>query len=67
MTKPEILQIGPYPEWDQVPLEESFVVHKYYEAPDKAALLAEVGPNVRGIATRGELGADEGDCPGLGR
>ena len=58
MTKPEILQIGPYPEWDQVPLEESFVVHKYYEAPDKAALLAEVGPNVRGIATRGELGAD---------
>jgi len=58
MTKPEILQIGPYPEWDQVPLEESFVVHKYFEAPDKAALLAEVGPNVRGIATRGELGAD---------
>ena len=58
MTKPEILQIGPYPEWDQVPLEESFVVHKYYEAPDKAALLAEVGPNVRGIATRGELGSD---------
>lgn len=57
MTKPEILQIGPYPEWDQVPLEESFVVHKYFEAPDKAALLAEVGPKIRAVVTRGELGA----------
>lgn len=58
MSKPELLQIGPYPEWDQVPLEEAFVVHKYFEADDKAALLAEVGPNIRAIATRGELGAD---------
>ena len=68
MRKPEILQIGPYPEWDQRPLEETFAMHRLYEAKDRAALLAEVGPNIRGIATRGELGADAAmiaACPQL--
>jgi lactate dehydrogenase-like 2-hydroxyacid dehydrogenase len=68
MTKPQILQMGPYPEWDQGPLEAQFSVHRYDLAPDKAALLAEVGPAVRGIATRGELGATAeviAACPGL--
>lgn len=57
MTKPQILQIGPYPEWDQVPLDEAFTVHRYFSAPDRNALLAQVGNDIRGIATRGELGA----------
>lgn len=57
MTKPKILQMGPYPEWDQVPLEAEFSVHRHDLASDKAALLAAVGPEIRGIATRGELGA----------
>jgi len=57
MTKPHILQMGPYPEWDQLPLDEQFTIHRYYSAMDRAALLAEVGPQIRGIATRGELGA----------
>ena len=57
MTKPQILQVGPYPEWDQVPLDEAFTVHRYFDAADKAGSLAEVGPSVKGIATRGELGA----------
>ena len=68
MSKPQILQVGPYPEWDQVPLEEAFTVHRYFSAPDKPALLAEVGPHVRGIATRGELGASAeliAACPTL--
>lgn len=68
MTKPQILQMGPYPEWDQAPLEEAFTVHRYDLASDKAALLAEVGPSVRGIATRGELGASAeliAACPKL--
>ena len=68
MTKPQILQMGPYPEWDQVPLEEQFTVHRYFEADDKAALLARVGSDVRGIATRGELGASAeiiAACPNL--
>ncbi len=58
MTKPHILQMGPYPEWDQVPLDAAFTVHRYFEATDKPALLAAVGKDIRGIATRGELGAN---------
>jgi lactate dehydrogenase-like 2-hydroxyacid dehydrogenase len=58
MTKPDILQVGPYPEWDQTPLDAAFTMHRYFEADDKAAFLAQVGPTVRAIATRGELGAN---------
>ena len=57
MIKPEILQIGSYPDWDQVPLDAAFRCHRYFEAADKAAFLAKVGPGVRAIATRGDLGA----------
>lgn len=68
MGKVELLQMGPYPDWDQEPLDEAFVMHRYFEAADKAAFLAEVGPRVRGIATRGELGANAAviaACPNL--
>jgi lactate dehydrogenase-like 2-hydroxyacid dehydrogenase len=68
MTKPHILQVGPYPEWDQGPLEEAYVVHRWWEAADKDALLAEVGPKIDAIATRGDLGASEAmiaGCPKL--
>ena len=68
MTKPDILQVGYYPEWDQGPLDAAFTTHKYFEADDKAAFLAQVGPKIRGIATRGELGADKSildACPNL--
>lgn len=68
MSKPEILQMGPYPEWDQAPLDAVFTMHRYFEAADKAAFLAEFGPRVRGIATRGELGASAeiiAACPNL--
>jgi lactate dehydrogenase-like 2-hydroxyacid dehydrogenase len=68
MTKPHILQVGPYPEWDQEPLEAAYHIHRFWEAADPAALLGEVGPQVRGIATRGDLGASEAmiaACPRL--
>ena len=68
MTKPHILQVGPYPEWDQTPLDAAFHMHRYFEAGDKAAFLAEHGPKVRAIATRGELGANAAmiaACPAL--
>jgi lactate dehydrogenase-like 2-hydroxyacid dehydrogenase len=68
MSKPDILQMGPYPDWDQVPLEQNFHMHRYFEAADKAGFLAEVGPKIRGIATRGELGANAdiiAACPNL--
>ena len=68
MEKPVVLQVGPYPEWDQKPLDEAFDVRRYFEAEDKAQFLRDHGPNVRGIATRGELGADAAmiaACPNL--
>ncbi len=58
MTKPIILQVGPYPDWDQEPIDAAFDAKRLFEAADKDAFLAEHGPNVRAIATRGELGAD---------
>ena len=68
MSKIEVLQVGPYPEWDQVPLDAAFKVHRYFEIADKAAFLAKVGPSIRAIATRGELGANRAmieACPKL--
>ena len=57
MTKPHILQMGSYPDWDQGTLEAAFHVHRYDQAPDKAAFLAQVGPQINGIATNGGTGA----------
>jgi lactate dehydrogenase-like 2-hydroxyacid dehydrogenase len=68
MTQPHILQVGPYPAWDQEPLDAAFTMHRYFEAADKPTFLAQVGPQVRGIATRGELGANAAmiaACPQL--
>lgn len=68
MDKPHILQVGPYPEWDQTPLDAAFHAHRYFEAADKAAFLTEHGPKIRAIATRGELGANAAmiaACPNL--
>ena len=58
MSKVEVLQVGPYPEWDQERLDAHFTVHRYFEAADKLAFLTDRGANIRGIATRGELGAN---------
>lgn len=57
MSLPEILQVGPYPDWDEIPLNASYKVHRYFDAEDKEAFVASVGAGIRGIATRGELGA----------
>jgi lactate dehydrogenase-like 2-hydroxyacid dehydrogenase len=68
MSKPQVLQVGPYPDWDQRPLEEAFTIHRWWEAADRDALLAQVGPDIRAIATRGDLGASEAmiaACPKL--
>lgn len=68
MPKPEVLQVGPYPDWDQGPLDVAFKMHRYFEAEDRSAFLAQIGPKVRAIATRGELGADAAmisACPDL--
>ncbi|MEM0946075.1 MAG: 2-hydroxyacid dehydrogenase [Pseudomonadota bacterium] len=58
MPKPIVLQVGAYPDWDQEQLDQNFDMKRFFEADDKDAFLSEHGPNVRAIATRGELGAD---------
>ena len=68
MTKPHILQMGPYPDWDQGPLDAAFTIHRYDQATDKAAFLAQVGPQITGIATNGGTGASAAiiaACPRL--
>ncbi len=68
MTKPTILQVGPLPAWDEEPLAAAFEVERYFAAEDKAAFLRTVGPRIRGISTRGELGASAAmieACPAL--
>lgn len=58
MSKPTILQVGPYPDWDQDPIDSAFNSKRLFEAEDQIAFLEEHGPHIRAIATRGELGAD---------
>ena len=68
MSKPTILQVGPYPDWDQEPIDSAFNSKRLFEAEDQTAFLEEHGPHIRAIATRGELGADAAmiaACPNL--
>ena len=68
MSKPIILQVGPYPDWDQGPIDSAFDARRLFEAQDRDAFLAKHGPSIRAIATRGELGADAAmisACPNL--
>ena len=57
MTKPEILMMGPYPQWDMDDLETTYQVHKVWQADDRDSFIARHAENVQAIATRGELGA----------
>lgn len=68
MSKPHILQMGQLPEWDETPLRDAYQVHRYFDAPDKETFLATVGPDIKAIATRGDLGASAAvitACPAL--
>jgi lactate dehydrogenase-like 2-hydroxyacid dehydrogenase len=57
MSKPEILLMGAYPDWDLVELEQHYEVHKIYAAANREAFLAQHSAEIRAIGTRGELGA----------
>ena len=47
MTKPQVLQLGPYPDWDQGPLNQAFEIHRYFDATDKTAFMAQIGPRIQ--------------------
>jgi D-3-phosphoglycerate dehydrogenase len=57
MTSAEILLIGPYPDDEMEKLAASFLIHRLWEQDDPHAFLAEIGPRIRAIGTRGDLGA----------
>lgn len=68
MTKPHVLQLVTYPEWDQRPLDAAFTLHRYYAAQNKGSFLASIGPDIRAIATNGGLGVSAeviAACPRL--
>ncbi len=51
MQKPEVLMTGPMLPIVVERLESAFTLHRLAEAADREALLKEVGPRIRGIAT----------------
>jgi lactate dehydrogenase-like 2-hydroxyacid dehydrogenase len=55
--KPEILMVESMMPETEAQLDTAYTVHRLYNAEDRAALLKQVGPTVRGIATGGRLGA----------
>lgn len=57
MDKISVLQLGPYPAWDELRLGRRFALHRYFEMADKTAFIRQQGGTVRAIATRGDLGA----------
>jgi hydroxypyruvate reductase len=54
MARPEILLMRSIIERAQRQLEEAYVVHRYDTAPDRDALVRDIGPRVTAIATRGD-------------
>lgn len=55
--RPHVLMCGAYPAWDMQALEPAYTLHKLWEAADRDTLLHACAPDVRAVATRGELGA----------
>lgn len=54
----ELLQVSPLPPFLVERLEKEFTLHSYVTAADPAALVAEIGPRVRGILAGGMRGPD---------
>jgi lactate dehydrogenase-like 2-hydroxyacid dehydrogenase len=68
MPKPHLLQVGPLPDGDMVPLAQTFTLHRLFDAADPDDFLARTGPLIQAIATRGDLGASSdliAACPHL--
>ena len=57
MSKPDLLMIVPMIEHINPQVAELFTVHRYWEAKDKDALLASIGPRIAAIASHGKVDA----------
>lgn len=58
MTKPDLLLLGPYPDWDLEALAARFTLHRLAHPRERGSLPPALLPALRAIATRGETGAD---------
>lgn len=56
MSKPDVLMIGPMHSHVMETLDGAYTVHRYWQADDKAALVAGLADRVRAIATAGHGG-----------
>jgi len=57
LSKIEILQVGPYPEWDEGPLNDQYTMHRYFEADDKPGLLRRKAAGLAAHAARARTNA----------
>jgi lactate dehydrogenase-like 2-hydroxyacid dehydrogenase len=57
MTRPVILQAGPLTDADNTALDAAYDVKKLWLAPDRDAFITEHAPAIRGLVTRGDVGA----------
>jgi lactate dehydrogenase-like 2-hydroxyacid dehydrogenase len=55
-VKPDILQVAPMLPAVEAALADAYTVHRYWEAGDRPAFVAEVAPWVRAVATDGHHG-----------
>jgi len=62
MSKPHLLQTGRLPPVVAEGLAPHFEVYKLWEAPDRAALIAEVGPRIEAVCTSGTHGVKADDA-----
>jgi len=58
MSKPEVLLTGALTSDEEAALERDYVLHRLWEAPQPERLIAQIGRQIRALATRGDLGAD---------
>ncbi len=63
--KPEILVLLPIYAPTLAALEQRYVVHKLWVAPDRDALLKEIAPRIRGVVTSGLAGCDNATMQAL--
>jgi lactate dehydrogenase-like 2-hydroxyacid dehydrogenase len=56
MTKPAVLFTGAMMDMITEQVAKSYTIHNYWEATDKAALLAKIGPEIEAIGTGGHTG-----------
>jgi lactate dehydrogenase-like 2-hydroxyacid dehydrogenase len=56
MTKPAVLFTGAMMDMVTEQVAKSYSIHNYWEAADKAAFLAKVGPGIEALATGGHTG-----------